>query len=152
MRGNDFFNRHYSQGIPDQRPGFLTGILIAVFFLGSVFSWVYAVQKDSPDTNRVIQFVFVAAVFSLVLNLFLIFRVGYNGFGINFFVNYIIALVLTIAGMYIFNIHYPTANPNDGRELWRFLFYLLSSLLINGLPTFVISGIMWILMAMFGDI
>lgn len=113
---------------------------------------MYAVQKDSPDTNRVIQIVFAAAVFSLVLNLFLIFRVGYNGFGINFFVNYIIALVLTIAGMYIFNIHYPTANPNDGRELWRFLFYLLSSLLINGLPTFVISGIMWILMAMFGDI
>lgn len=151
MNGNNIFDRHYSQGIPDQRPGFFVGILIALFFTGSIFAWVYAVQKNTDTTSAVVHIVFAVAALSLVLNLFLLFRVGYNGFAMNFFVNYVLALILTIAGFYIFNIQTPAANPNDGRELWRFLFYLLASGLMNGLPTFAISGIMWILMAMFGD-
>ena len=152
MRENNFFNRHYSQGIPDQRPGFLVGILIAIFFIGSIITWVFAVQKNSPDTSAAVRIVLVVSVLSLILNLFLIFRVGYNGFGLNFFVNYVLAIIFTIAGMYLFDVHVPTANTESGRELWRFLFYLLASGMLNGLPTFVISGIMWLLMAMFGDI
>ena len=151
MSGNDFFDRRYSQGIPDQRPGFFSGLLIALFFSASVIAWIYAVRVNTPASRSVIHITLAVAALYLAYNLFMIFRVGYNGFGMNFFVNYVLALIFSVAGMFIFDVRVPVGSAQTGQTVWHFVLYLVTACLMSGLPTFVISGITWLLMAMFGD-
>ena len=149
-RFEDFRSGRYSQGIPDQRPGLVAGILIAIFLGLSILTWVFVYYVHTDTSIGSMRVLLVVSIASLLFNLFMIFRVGYNGFVMNFWVSYMLNVIFAVAGMFLIGLEIRLGDVNliPG---WRLLLYIGLSLMLSALPTFIISGIVWILMAMFGD-
>lgn len=140
----------FSQGIPDQRPGFLAGVLVIVCLALSILAWIFTWRTETDTSRLLIRIMIVVSIASLIFNLFLIFRIGYNGFVMNFWVSYLLNVIFSVAGMFLTDLSVTAAGPLAVTE-WRLLIFILTAALMSAVPTFLISGITWLLMAMFGD-
>ena len=141
----------FSQGIPDQRPGFLAGAIVIVCLALSILAWIFTWRTDTDASRLLIRIMIVVSIASLIFNLFLIFRIGYNGFVMNYWVSYLLNVIFSVAGMFLTDLSISAAGPLAVTE-WRLLIFILTAALMSAVPTFLISGITWLLMAMFGDI
>ena len=90
---------------------------------------------------------------SLIWNLFLIFKVGYDGFQRNYLLTYIVNVIVMVLAMYVLQVQFPISVAGEAAivGVWRFLVILIISLILNGMSTFLICGLVWLLMSLFGN-
>ena len=73
-------NLHLDLPIFDQRPGVVFGIILALFFVGGVMAWIYIIFSDDASSKIILITALIVSAILLAINLFTIFRIGYDGF------------------------------------------------------------------------
>lgn len=155
-RKNGDSNHNINLGMPyfDQRPGLAAGVLITLFCCGGIFAWLYMLSLDSETCSKILGVAITVNILMLVGNVIGILFKGYDTYGQNFLITWILNIVFTVIGFGIRNIGFLTSSGNaaDG-VLFQFLQLMISILvaaLISVIPTMLICGIMWIIMEIFG--
>ena len=140
----------HSEKLWDQRPGLIGGILICVFAASSFGLWLFLLTHG---VGKLLLSALITTGISLIWNLFLIFKVDYDGFQRNYLLTYIVNVIVMIVAMYLLQVQFPVsvAGQEAISGVWRFLIILIISLVLNGLSTFLICGLVWLLMSLFGD-
>lgn len=146
-RGSEFFR----WGIPDQRPGFVSGILLTVLTVLGIVFWILLFHRDDVQSGRILTVEICVNVITLALNIFMICRVGYNGFLRNYGATFLLNLFLAVAGLYIAGIRlYSGDGVRELEAFWRLVVFLFMSALMALMPTLMICGLMWTIMSIFG--
>ncbi len=138
-------------GVPDQRPGFVGGVVLTVLTVLGIVFWILLFHREDVQSGRILAVEICVNGITLALNLFLICRVGYNGFLQNYVGTFLMNLFLAVIGLYIAGIRFYQGNGVEELEaFWRFVIFLLLSALMALMPTLIICGLMWIIMSIFG--
>lgn len=135
----------------NQEMGFAAGILTALFFLGGIFVW--GLLFAMAGVSSVLIMVLVVSAIVLLINLYAILRIGYDGFLSNFRITYLGEVCLIIVGAYISGIHFFEIPGNGADLLYRFMEFLafvIFAVFVAILPSVIISLCMWLVMAVFG--
>ncbi len=133
--------------------GIVAGVLLTLLFVGGILVWIYLFSLDGSVSRKILFTELAVNAVLLGINIFLICRVGYDGFFKNLLCTWGANLVLTVAGFYIAQIHLLAA-PEDGEVLHgvlEFIIFVLLSALMAVIPALVICGVMWVIMAVFGN-
>ena len=146
-------NLHLDLPIFDQRPGVVFGIILALFFVGGVMAWIYIIFSDDASSKIILITALIVSAILLAINLFTIFRIGYDGFLKNFGSTFFIGMVLTVAGFYIGGLDILKTAEDGGRLLTAFLeffIYIFLAALMAVVPAVLICFIVWMIMVIFG--
>lgn len=141
---------NHSQKLWDQRPGLVGGILICIFAVSSFGLWLFLLTHG---VGKLLLSALITTGISLIWNLFLIFKVGYDGFQRNYLLTYIVNVIVMVLAMYVLQVQFPVSVAGEAAivGVWRFLVILIISLILNGMSTFLICGLVWLLMSLFGN-
>ena len=146
-------NLHLDLPIFDQRPGVVFGIILALFFVGGVMAWIYIIFSDDASSKIILITALIVSAILLAINLFTIFRIGYDGFLKNLGSTFLIGMVLTVAGFYIGGLDILKTAEDGGRLLTAFLeffIYIFLAALMAVVPAVLICFIVWMIMVIFG--
>lgn len=146
-------NLHLDLPIFDQRPGVVFGIILALFFVGGVMAWIYIIFSDDAASKIILITALIVSAILLAINLFTIFRIGYDGFLKNLGSTFLIGMVLTIAGFYIGGLDILKTAEDGGRLLTAFLeffIYIFLAALMIIVPAVLICFLVWMIMVIFG--
>lgn len=148
------FNIRLSMPLFDQRPGLIAGILMTLFFTGGILVWIYLFSMDNDMARKILVVEAIVNVILLLVNLYCILRVGYDGFLRNLGMTWLLNVVLTIVGFYMGHVHLLAAAA-DGQSILlhgflEFIVFVLLTALMAVVPTLIISLLMWLIMAIFG--
>lgn len=148
------FNIRLNMPLFDQRPGLIAGIVLTLFFTGGILVWIYLFSMDNDTARKILIVEAVVNVILMLVNIYCILRVGYDGFLRNLGMTWLLNVVLTIIGFYIGHIHLLAAAANDQSVLLHgfleFLVFVLLTALMAVVPTLIICLLMWLIMAIFG--
>lgn len=148
------FNIRLNMPLFDQRPGLIAGIVLTLFFTGGILVWIYLFSMDNDTARKILIVEAVVNVILMLVNIYCILRVGYDGFLRNLGMTWLLNVVLTIIGFYIGHIHLLAAAANDQSVLLHgfleFLVFALLTALMAVVPTLIICLLMWLIMAIFG--
>lgn len=130
------------------------GICMSFMFLCGILVWVYLFSMEGVMGARIRLVALIVNIIILLVNLFMICKIGYDGFAKNFTVSYFFNIVLTVIGFWMFHIHiFPTVAGETTKMLGGFLefivFFFLSGIMAI-LPTVIICALMWLIMMLFG--
>lgn len=146
-------NLHLDLPIFDQRPGVVFGIILALFFVGGVMAWIYIIFSDDASSKIILITALIVSAILLAINLFTIFRIGYDGFLKNLGSTFLIGMVLTVAGFYIGGLDILKTAEDGGRLLTAFLeffIYIFLAARMAVVPAVLICFIVWMIMVIFG--
>lgn len=146
-------NLHLDLPIFDQRPGVVFGIILALFFVGGVMAWIYIIFSDDASSKIILITALIVSAILLAINLFTIFRIGYDGFLKNLGSTFLIGMVLTVAGFYIGGLDILKTAEDGGRLLTAFLeffIYIFLAALMAVVPAVLICFLVWMIMVIFG--
>ena len=146
-------NLHLDLPIFDQRPGVVFGIILALFFVGGVMAWIYIIFSDDASSKIILITALIVSAILLAINLFTIFRIGYDGFLKNLGSTFLIGMVLTVAGFYIGGLDILKTAEDGGRLLTAFLeffIYIFLAALMAVVPAVLIFFILGMIMVIFG--
>ena len=146
-------NLHLDLPIFDQRPGVVFGIILALFFVGGVMAWIYIIFSDDASSKIILITALIVSAILLAINLFTIFRIGYDGLLKNLGSTFLIGMVLTVAGFYIGGLDILKTAEDGGRLLTAFLeffIYIFLAALMAVVPAVLICFIVWMIMVIFG--
>ena len=146
-------NLHLDLPIFDQRPGVVFGIILALFFVGGVMAWIYIIFSDDASSKIILITALIVSAILLAINLFTIFRIGYDGFLKNLGSTFLIGMVLTVAGFYIGGLDILKTAEDGGRLLTAFLeffIYIFLAALMAVVPAVLICFIVWMILVIFG--
>lgn len=141
-------NLHLDLPIFDQRPGVVFGIILALFFVGGVMAWIYIIFSDDASSKIILITALIVSAILLAINLFTIFRIGYDGFLKNLGSTFLIGMVLTVAGFYIGGLDILKTAEDGGRLLTAFLeffIYIFLAALMAVVPAVLICFIVWMI-------
>lgn len=134
----------------DQRPGFFTGIVFAVLLVLGVLFWYLLFAMQTPDAEKILKIGIASNVITLVLSILIARRADYERFSQCFGVSYFLNLVLSVVGLYLFQVQlFANSDGSQMIAFWRFVLFVLIAALMNLLPTIVICAVMWIIMSIF---
>ena len=133
---------------------FLAGILLACLVAGGIFVWIYLFSVEGEKTTRILWVELVVYIIMLVINIFLICRVGYDDHYLqNLKVTYAASIILSVVGLYIGQVNILEKPETGSVAIYYFLefiVYALLSALMALIPAAIICLVMWCIMKMFG--
>lgn len=137
--------------IMDQRPGFFVGILFALLLVLGILFWYLLFDLGTPDAGKILTVEICVNVLSLLINIIMICKVGYDDFLTNFRASYLLNMLFSVIGLYIAGVQLiENTGGSQLIEFWRFVTFVFIAALMALLPTIVICGVMWLIMSIFG--
>lgn len=129
------------------------GIIIAIFFVIGIFSWVFLLSSEGDKTSIYV----VLAIVSILLlagNIYGICRIGYDGFVRGMWISWVAGIVMTVIGFFIGNVHILAMNAAEdsfSHALLEMLVFIPISMVLTIVPVVIISVITWLIINIFGQ-
>lgn len=150
-------NRHLDVNLNSHFLGLISGsvigIVIAIFFVIGVFSWVFLLSSKGDKTSMYV----VLGIVSLILlagNIYGICRIGYDGFARGLWLTWVAGIVMTVIGFFIGNVHILSVNGEENfiaHGLLELLIFIPVSMVLIIVPVVIISVIAWLIINIFGQ-
>lgn len=148
------FNINFGLPFLNQKFGVFAGVLLTLLVGGAIFSWIFFLALDGDIVRKGLIGMAIVNGVVLALNLFIILKIGYDGFWKGYWISWGVNIILTEILFLISGTHFLNLTENgQSNALGVFLeiiLVLFLEMFLAVLPTLVISLIVYIVMAIFG--